>query len=94
MNYKVIWSNDAVEERIDIIEFLLDNATEGVAELVDDKFKNYATLLSDNPFLGRNWEGAARRITVADTSYLMFYDVDEENKKIRIFKISHGSRRR
>jgi toxin ParE1/3/4 len=92
MNYEVVWEMDAIDDREGILDFLFDNAGENVAVATDNKFDETATLLSSNPFMGKTWEGKERKLIIKKIPYLIFYYVDEIERRVKVVRILHSSR--
>lgn len=93
MSYEVIWEMDAMNDRDEIMEFLFVNSGYDLAERIDHKIADGGSLLSAHPFMGSEWDGGGRKLVLTGTPYLLFYCVDEVDKKIKIIKVLHSRRR-
>ncbi|MEZ9594465.1 type II toxin-antitoxin system RelE/ParE family toxin [Shewanella sp. 10N.261.52.F9] len=89
MGYTVVWEMDAVDDRLEVMEFLFSEAGDAVASATDEKFTTAASLLSEHPFIGKAWEGMGRRLIMTEIPYFIFYDVDDERERVSILRVIH-----
>jgi len=58
-----------------------------------ESFKNFCDNVSDMPYMFNKYEHIQNyRIAVIVFDYLVFYQVDEKNNTVKIYRILHGKR--
>jgi plasmid stabilization system protein ParE len=82
MAKRVIWSREAVADRIQILDYWYQRlGSQEYSRKLDSRFKEVILLLSHFPFLGRKLENRDERFFIKD-HYQIFYLDEEETIKI------------
>src|SRR5690554_5720200 len=82
MAKRVIWSREALADRIQILDYWYQRlGSKEYSRKLDNTFKEVVLLLSHFPFLGRKLENRDERFFIKD-HYQVFYLDDEETIKI------------
>ncbi len=93
MDYKVIWSDAAMEDLQDIWSFIAERDPDAAVRIGRSIIKHIGILVSF-PFIGpaypRGAKGSLREIVFR--SYRIFYDVSEASLTVEILHIWHGAR--
>ncbi|MDO6583224.1 type II toxin-antitoxin system RelE/ParE family toxin [Photobacterium sp. 2_MG-2023] len=94
-DYEVEWEMDALQDRANHYKYLHENASENVADSVDNKIQEAANNLAILPYSGKavsdGMEG--RTLYVTGTRYLIYYVVSQSSKAIKILRIFHSRQR-
>jgi len=90
MEYDVKFLPTADQNLIEIDDYLSQFYPSTAAKFFE-KLDKKLLLLKEQPFIGAKYipNPKYRKLNVGD--YLAFYTVDEENRKIEIYRILHGS---
>ncbi len=93
MDFKVIWSDQAIEDLRDLSAYIAGHDPEAALR-VGNGILDYVQILAQFPFIGppypRGTRGALRGIVFR--SYRIFYDVSEESRRVDILHVRHGAR--
>ncbi|MCL2634589.1 MAG: type II toxin-antitoxin system RelE/ParE family toxin [Oscillospiraceae bacterium] len=91
MGYDVKFLPGADRDLIEIDDYL-SQFYPSTAAIFFEKLDKKLLLLKEQPYIGAKYipNPEYRKLNVGD--YLTFYTVDEENRKIEIYRILHGSR--
>jgi addiction module RelE/StbE family toxin len=86
---KVIWTPEALQDRIDIWDYIASDNPHAAARM-DDLFSDSAKLLIEHPKLGRSGKVPGTRELVAHEHYLLVYEID--NDTVWVLTLIHTSR--
>ena len=86
---KVFWSNEALQDREDIWDYIAKDNSIAAAEM-DELFSKAASILSDQPFLGKAGKVHGTREFIAHENYRLVYEI--HNEIIWILTLIHTSR--
>ncbi len=86
---KVFWSTEALQDREDIWNYIAQDNPTAAAEM-DALFSAAASLLSEQPFLGKVGKIHDTRELIAHENYRLVYEIHNEN--IWILTLIHTSR--
>jgi toxin ParE1/3/4 len=93
MDFKVIWSEQAISDLNDICSYIAQHDAEAALRM-GNGILEHVRILAQFPFIGpmypRGAQGALREIVFR--SYRIFYDVSEESRRVDILHIWHGAR--
>ena len=93
MDFKIIWSDAAIEDLQEIWSFIESDKPEA-AQRIGRGILSHVRILAQFPFIGpaypRRTKGALREIVFR--SYRIFYDVTEESQTVEILHIWHVAR--
>lgn len=93
MDFKVIWSEEAIEDLRGICTYIADHDPQA-AWRMGRGILDHVRILASFPFIGppypRGSRGPLREIVFR--SYRIFYDVSEELYRIEILHVWHGAR--
>ncbi len=93
MDFKVIWSDSAIEDLEKICEYIaLDNpeAAGRIGRGILDHVKILETFPAIGPAYPRRSSGAVREIVFRN--YRIFYEVTGNPKSVHILRVWHGAR--
>lgn len=93
MDFKIIWSDAAIEDlRVICSRIAQDNP--GAALLTGNTILQHVRILASFPFIGPTYpqgaRGPLRQIVFRD--YRIFYDVSEKDRCVEILHVWHGAR--
>ena len=86
---KVFWTPEALQDRIDIWDFIAADNPLAAAHL-DAIFSNAASRLAEHPQIGRIGKTSGMREWVVHASYRMVYEISDES--VWILALIHTSR--
>ena len=93
MDYKIIWSDEAIADLQSICTYIARDNPEA-AERIGNGILNHVLILASFPHIGppypRGAKGPLREIVFR--SYRIFYDVSEDPRRVDILHIWHGAR--
>ena len=93
MDFKVIWSDQAIEDLREICAYIAERDPEA-ATRVGRGVLDHVQILVQFPFIGpaypRGAQGPLRQIVFR--SYRIFYDVSEGPRRVEILHVRHASR--
>jgi toxin ParE1/3/4 len=93
MEFKIIWSDEAIEDLRVICTYIARDDPEA-AERIGNGILDHVLILASFPFIGppypRGSEGPLREIVFR--SYRIFYDVAEAERRVEILHVWHGAR--
>jgi toxin ParE1/3/4 len=93
MDYKIIWSDEAIADLHDICSYIARDNPEA-AERIGNGILDHVFILASFPYIGppypRGADGPLREIVFR--SYRIFYDVSEESLRVEILHVRHGAR--
>ncbi len=93
MDFKVIWSGEAIADLNDICSYIAQHDPEAALRMGRGILRQ-VQILAQFPFIGpaypRGAKGPLREIVFR--SYRIFYDVSEESGKVNILHVWHGAR--
>jgi len=93
MDYKVIWSEEAIADLSDICGYIARNDPEAALR-IGNGILDHVRILAEFPFIGptypRGTRGSLREIVFR--SYRIFYDVSEELHQVTVLHVWHGAR--
>ena len=87
MSYRVIYLDAALNDMAEIKDYLDKYSTEAWSKLVD-KMERSVKSLEQFPNIGERYKNY-RRLVCGD--YLVFYQVNEEDKTVLVVRFLHGS---
>ena len=93
MDFKVIWSDEAITDLRDICSYIARHDPEAALR-VGNGLIDHVRVLSQFPLIGptypRGAQGPLREIVFR--SYRIFYDVSEESQRVNILHVWHAAR--
>ncbi len=93
MDFKVIWSTQAIEDLRELCSYLARHDPQAALRMGNGVL-DHAQILAQFPFIGpaypRGTGGPLREIVFR--SYRIFYDVSEGSHRVDILHIQHGAR--
>ena len=93
MDFKVIWSDEAIADLHEICSYIAQNDAEAALRM-GNGILDYVRILARFPFIGpaypRGARGPLREIVFR--SYRIFYDVSEDLRRVDILHVWHGAR--
>jgi len=93
MDFKVIWSGEAIADLNDICSYIARRDPE-VALRMGNGIIDHVQILHQFPFIGptypRGTRGPLREIVFR--SYRIFYDVSEQSHRVDVLHVWHGAR--
>jgi toxin ParE1/3/4 len=93
MDYKIIWSDEAIADLHGICSYIASDNPEA-AERVGIGILDHVLILASFPYIGppypRGAGGPLREIVFR--SYRIFYDVSEQGRRVEILHVWHGAR--
>ena len=93
MDFKVIWSDEAIKDLHDICSYIAQHDPPA-AQLLGQRILDHVRILASFPFIGpmypRGSRGTLREIVFRN--YRVFYDVGEESRTVEILHVWHGAR--
>ena len=93
MDFKIIWSDEAIADLRGICTYTARNNPEA-AEQIGNGILDHALILASFPFIGppypRGANGPLREIVFR--SFRIFYVVSEEPRRVEILHVRHGAR--
>lgn len=95
-NYEIEWELDSLDDREGIYSFLIENASESVADAVEDRIKEASKLLAQFPDIGINkydTDPPTQLYSVNKCPYLLHYVSDEKKKIIKILRVFHAKQK-
>ncbi len=89
--YKIVFSETAKTDIVDMLE-VLSHYYENTALNQYDKIMESIGRLAHSPFMCEVYHKRKqyRRLVVQD--YLVFYQIDEENRAVKIYRVLYGKR--
>ena len=93
MDYKIIWSDSAIEDLRSICSYVAQDNPEAALRL-GKGILNHVHILSTFPFIGPTYPRGARGPLreIVFRPYRIFYDVSEERHSVEILHVWHGAR--
>lgn len=91
MNYSLLTTAAAVDDLIEIVDYLREVATHHV-ELFIDEYIQYTEYIVQHPYLFSVVKGNIRKVQMKRHKYLIIYRIDDEKQQILISAILHYSR--
>lgn len=93
MDFEIVWTEVGFYDFQESIRYISERnaaAAERIAEEILHKIK----LLRDLPFMGRVYaaEKSGRTREVVSGKYRIFYEVDEDAKRVEILRVWHSKR--
>lgn len=89
----LLWEQDALEDRLNIFEYLYRYTPEA-AEKTDNALEAAAESLRTNPErCARQEGGRGRRMVTPGLPFLIFFDLDEDLRLVRILRVLHQKQR-
>jgi toxin ParE1/3/4 len=93
MDFKVIWSDEAIADLREICSYIARDNPEAALRM-GSGILDHVQILARFPFIGpaypRGAQGPLRQIVFR--SYRIFYDVSEELRRVDILHVRHGAR--
>ena len=93
MDYKIIWSDEAIADLRDLCTYIAQHDPQA-AHRMGHGILNHVRILGSFPFIGptypRGSRGSLREIVFR--SYRIFYDVSETSWSVEILHVWHGAR--
>jgi toxin ParE1/3/4 len=93
MDFKVIWSDEAIADLHEICSYIARDNPEAALRL-GNGILDHVRILARFPFIGPTYpsgvRGPLRQIVFR--SYRIFYDVSEELRRVDILHVWHGAR--
>ena len=93
MEFKVIWSDEAIEDLHEVCAYIAQDNPEAALRM-GQGILDHVQILTRFPFIGpaypRGAQGPLRQIVFR--SYRIFYDVSEELRRVDILHVWHGAR--
>ena len=93
MDFKVIWSDEAIADLREICSYIARHDPEAALRM-GNGILDHVRILGRFPFIGptypRGAQGPLREIVFR--SYRIFYDVSEELRRVDILHVWHGAR--
>lgn len=93
MDFKVIWSEQAIGDLRDLCSYIAGHDPEAAVRM-GNGILDHVQILATFPFIGplypRGAGGSLREIVFR--SYRIFYDVREESHQVDILHVRHGAR--
>ncbi len=93
MDFKVIWSDQAIEDLREQCAYVGSRDPEAALRM-GNGILDHVQILAQFPFIGppypRGTRGPLREIVFR--SYRIFYDVNEESRRVDILHVRHGAR--
>lgn len=88
--FSLVWELSSLNDRADIYEFLLENATHYAADKVDEEIERHAEMLTSNPEMGVVRDGfEGRCLIITAIPYIIFYDIDVDNSEVKVVRVMH-----
>ncbi len=90
--FSILWEKNALDEYLNIYDFLSENSSIFVADKVSDKINDSIELISNQPEIGKAVDKLknVRQYIIRDTSHIVYYIPDKERSNIKIIKILHS----
>lgn len=89
---KIVWTEPAREDLRNIFEYIAEENPKA-ARILLGKIKERATVLQDNPLIGRVGHiNGTRELVMTGTQYILPYRVKDD--QIQILAVFHGARQR
>ena len=94
MDYQIIWSDEAQEEIYSVLNYLLDEWSDNVAQKFSEQMAQIGSVLEKHPFAGQGDDriGAVREIPVKPY-YMVYYTVINTLKIVYILNVKDSRRR-
>jgi toxin ParE1/3/4 len=93
MDFKVIWSDEAIADLRDICFYIAQDNPDAALRM-GNAILEHVGILTRFPFIGpaypRGTRGPLREIVFR--SYRIFYDVSEELRRVDVLHVWHGAR--
>jgi toxin ParE1/3/4 len=93
MDFKIIWSDEAIADLNDICSYIARQDPEAALRM-GNGIIDHVGILGQFPFIGptypRGTRGPLREIVFR--SYRIFYDVSEQSHRVDILHVWHGAR--
>lgn len=86
---KVVWTPEALQDRVEVWDFIADNNPRAAARM-DELFSEAAAKLSDHPKLGRPGKIQGTRELVPHESYRLVYEINGET--VWVLALVHTAR--
>ena len=93
MDFKVIWSDEAIANLRDICTFIARQDPQAALRM-GHGILAHVQILASFPFIGPTYPRGARGTLreIVFRSYRIFYDVSEESNSVEILHVWHGAR--
>lgn len=93
--FSVQWEKNALDEYMNIYDFLSENSSTLVAEKVSDKIKNSIELIAIQPEIGKAVKklNNVRQYIVRNTGHIIYYIPEKERSNIKVLKILHSKQK-
>ena len=92
MDYQVVLSDLFLSDLKEIVDYLAIRADGDIASRIGNELLDRALETGRNPWLGKPVKKRPGARKVIQYSYLIYYDVDEENHSVSILRAWHGAR--
>ena len=93
MDFKVIWSDEAISGLHEICSYIAGHDPQAAGRM-GRGILDHVRILSSFPFIGPTYPRGARGPLreIVFRSYRIFYDVSEETCRVEILHVWHGAR--
>jgi toxin ParE1/3/4 len=93
MDFKVIWSDEAISDLHEICSYIANHDPKA-GERMGRGILDHVRILASFPFIGPTYPRGARGPLreIVFRSYRIFYDVSEETRRVEILHVWHGAR--
>ncbi len=93
MDFKVIWSDGAIEDLRDLCTYIARHDPEAALRM-GNGILDHVHILAQFPFIGPPYPRGTREPLreIVFRSYRIFYDVCEESRRVDILHVRHGAR--
>ena len=92
MDYKVILSDLFLSDLQEIVEYLAEVAGPEPASRIGNELLDRAVEAGQSPFIGQPVKDRPGARKVLRYSYLIYYDVDEDRKTVKVLRAWQGAR--
>lgn len=93
MDFKVIWTDPAIENLREITAYISRDNRDAAEKFGNDLFR-HVEVLESFPYIGPYYPrgGKGRNREIVFRNYRIFYRVNEEQKLVEILAVWHGAR--
>ncbi|AUX71696.1 type II toxin-antitoxin system RelE/ParE family toxin [Erwinia pyrifoliae] len=88
---KVRWTDEALQDRIAIWDYLAERNPVAAVEL-DERFSEAAERLAEHPLMGVSGQLAGTRELVPHEHYRLIYELDDERGLVWVVTLIHTAR--
>lgn len=89
---QVVWSEEAIDDVGDILDYLSSNASVAVAEKTYEEIEKAKALIQRHPKSSPERRRARVKFVIS-VPYIIVYDYNEEENVVRILRVLHKSRK-